>query len=528
VASFNPAVVMLPQGSALDYPHNTLRPQVFRTASTALDRYTGALKQCHDGWVDPVTQLTDTPIVWARTILELAEPLQKVLGTDLSAVDAMTQQDLKALHNALIRLRDISATEPSEHDILNAIGAVRGYAEMLKDDTVGLPDHLLQPITALASATHREMQETAAPFSPIMAADSPGIILAVDDMPENRELVSRLLAKTGHTVITAASGEEALGVLQTRSVDVVLLDLMMPGIGGAEVLRQLKENTDLRATPVIMISGRQDMDQIIACIQAGADDYLLKPFNPVLLQARIAAGIERKRWLDREDQYRQQLERNERFIRATFGRYLSDDIVEQILENPEGLELGGDLKEVTIMMSDIRGFTSISEHLPPQQVVAMLNRYLGRMTDIIFEFGGTIDEFLGDAILAVFGAPKSTGQDADNAVRCALAMRAALTEINHANTQDGLPAVDIAIALNTGTVVAGNIGSERRSKYGFVGHEMNVTSRIEGHAVANEILAAESTVAAVIGQMNLGDKRALQAKGIESALIVYPVEGYQS
>ena len=113
------------------------------------------------------------------------------------------------------------------------------------------------------------------------------MILAVDDMPENRELISRLLSRAGHTVISAVSGEEALELLETRGVDVVLLDLMMPGIGGAEVLKAMKENPALRATPVIMISGRQDMDQIIACIQAGADDYLLKPFNPVLLQARI-------------------------------------------------------------------------------------------------------------------------------------------------------------------------------------------------------------------------------------------------
>ncbi|GIS02509.1 MAG: hypothetical protein CM15mP103_10600 [Gammaproteobacteria bacterium] len=144
------------------------------------------------------------------------------------------------------------------------------------------------------------------------------------------------------------------------------------------------------------------MDQIVACIQSGADDYLLKPFNPVLLQARISAGIERKRWHDREEDYRHQLERNERFIRQTFGRYLSDDIVAQLLEAPEGLELGGDLREVTIMMSDICGFTSLAEHLPPPQVVALLNGYFEHMTSIIFDHEGTIDEFLGDAILAVF------------------------------------------------------------------------------------------------------------------------------
>ena len=192
--------------------------------------------------------------------------------------------------------------------------------------------------------------------------EAPGVILAVDDMPENRELISRLLSRAGHTVITAESGEEALELLETRGVDVVLLDLMMPGIGGSQVLRRMKEHDGLRATPVIMISGRQDMDQIVACIQSGADDYLLKPFNPVLLQARISAGIERKRWHDREEDYRHQLERNEeRFIRQTFEVVIySNSIVAQLLEAPEGLELGGDLREVTIMMSDICGFTSLA------------------------------------------------------------------------------------------------------------------------------------------------------------------------
>ena len=144
------------------------------------------------------------------------------------------------------------------------------------------------------------------------------------------------------------------------------------------------------------------------------------------VEGRAWTDQERKRWFDREDQYREQLERRERFIRATFGRYLSDEIVEEILESPEGLNLGGDLREVTIMMSDIRGFTTLVEHLPPQQVVTLLNRYLGRMTDIILEYGGTIDEFLGDAVLAVFGAPKKQDDDTERALRCALAMQAAI------------------------------------------------------------------------------------------------------
>jgi class 3 adenylate cyclase len=324
-------------------------------------------------------------------------------------------------------------------------------------------------------------------------------------------------------VVTAASGEEALLALEQSDVDVVLLDLIMPGMDGHEVLRRIKEHPDWRATPVIVISGRQDMDGIIECIEAGADDYLFKPFNQVLLQARIKAGIERKRWHDREEQYRQQLERNEKFIRATFGRYLSDEIVTDILERPEGLELGGDLRQVTIMMSDIRGFTTLSERLAPAQVVTMLNRYLGAMTDIIMEHQGTIDEFIGDAILAVFGAPHRRDDDADRAVNCALAMQAAMSEINALNEAEGLPAIQTGIALNTGDVIAGNIGSERRSKYGFVGHAMNVTSRIEDLSAGGEILVSDSTLQNLRGQFQVSDSQELKVKGIDQSIVVHKI-----
>jgi adenylate cyclase len=265
------------------------------------------------------------------------------------------------------------------------------------------------------------------------------------------------------------------------------------------------------------------MDGIIECIEAGADDYLLKPFNPVLLEARIKAGIERKRWHDREQQYREQLERNEKFIRATFGRYLSDEIVTEILERPEGLELGGDLKEVTIMMSDIRGFTSLCEKLAPAQVVKILNRYLGAMTDIIMAHNGTIDEFIGDAILAVFGAPQKRDDDADRAVKCALAMHSAMEHINAQNRSEGLPEIFTGIALHTGDVIAGNIGSERRSKYGFVGHPMNLTARIEEVTAAGETLVSDSTLSHLKLEYDTGERREINAKGIDQAIVVHQI-----
>jgi class 3 adenylate cyclase len=469
------------------------------------------------------------PDQWADRVLDSLSALQRVTRRKDLRINGAAAEDINALYkagNKLIATRQ-SSSPSRHHDVLNLIGAIRGYAEMLEETDESLHPDLRLPIKKLV-LTASQSRVTPAPAKRTpeeSAAGQPGVILAVDDMVENRDLVSRLLTRSGHTVITAESGEEALELLTTLAVDVVLLDLMMPGIGGSEVLTRLKENDRLRATSVIMISGSQDMDQIVRCIQAGADDYLLKPFNPVLLQARIAAGIERKRWHDREQQYRQQLERNERFIRRTFGRYLSDDIVDELLENPEGLELGGDLREVTIMMSDIRGFTTLSEQLSPQQVMRLLNRYLGRMTEVILEHGGTIDEFLGDAVLAVFGAPKRAEDDAERALRCALAMQAAMTEVNAANRDDELPELAMAIALNTGDVVAGNIGSERRAKYGFVGHNMNVTSRIEDHTAAGEILAAHSTLQACRAPVQTGAARTLSVKGIEEPVTVYPIEG---
>ena len=468
-----------------------------------------------------------------KTALDTAYTLGIQLLPTLTEMCAHTSdelaQDLSALANAIERLGTSVKTEgTSRHDLLNSVAAVKGYAEMLLDSD----DEALSPIRDLVSQVVESLTEmTQSPDNTASANRTLDsfegcTVLIVDDLAENLELMSRLLGKMKCDVHTAMSGNEALEILAEVPVDVVLLDLVMPGIDGREVLATIKADEQLRATPVIMISGRQDMDQIIDCIQVGADDYLLKPVNSVLLSARIKSGLERKRWHDKEENYRIQLEKRERFIRQTFGRYISDSIVEEILEKPEGLKLGGDLRNVTLMMSDIRSFTTLVEHLPPEQVVTILNRYLGRMTDIILKNGGTIDEFLGDAVLAAFGAPSVSEQHAMQAVTCAIEMQAAMASINSENRADGLPELEMAIALNTGEVVAGNIGSERRSKYGFVGHEVNVTSRIEDHAAPNEILVSEKTLQSIEAHhFSVGDSRIVKAKGMEGMLTVYPIKG---
>jgi class 3 adenylate cyclase len=463
-------------------------------------------------------------------LLRALAELRGVFSGLESQLDDTARDDFSRLFDGAQRLEDMldqASDKVDSHDLRNILAAIRGYSEILREDVGPAQPQLNDTLARLLKALNTAQEGSTEPGNTTegrVIESEPGYILAVDDLKENRELVARNLSRSGHFVITAAGGEEALLALEQSDVDVVLLDLMMPGMDGREVLRRMKEHPDWRATPVIVISGQQDMDGIIECIEAGADDYLFKPFNQVLLQARIKAGIERKRWHDREEQYRQQLERNEKFIRATFGRYLSDEIVTDILERPEGLELGGDLREVTIMMSDIRGFTTLSERLAPAQVVTMLNRYLGVMTDIIMAHQGTIDEFIGDAILAVFGAPQHREDDADRAARCAMAMQSAMEEINVQNEAEGLPRIKTGIALNTGDVIAGNIGSERRSKYGFVGHPMNVTSRIEDLSAGGEILVSDSTLEKLTIDVLASERRELKVKGIDQSIIVHRIQ----
>jgi len=473
-----------------------------------------------------VTAPESTQAAWSTALLAACSDLDAAAAGGIE-LDASQRADLDALLHAVNEAVAVAmaADSPlSAHDIANSLNAVKGYSELLQED-LAADSPLILPLTRVLAVAGQTDSASPAPagHKPVPITRSPGRILVVDDLAANRELAARYLEQGGHQVIAADGGEQALQILASEAVDIVLLDLLMPGMHGREVLAAIKSHELWRALPVIVISGSQDMNGIIACIEAGADDYLFKPFNPVLLQARITAGLERKRWHDRELQYQRQLERNERFIRATFGRYLSDDIVADILERPEGLELGGRLRTVTILMSDICGFTELSQQHPPDAVVRLLNSYLGRMTDIIMQHGGTIDEFIGDAILAAFGAPREFPDAADRAVRCALAMQDAMADINHSNTAAGLPTIGMGIALNTGPVIAGNIGSERRSKYGFVGHPVNVTARIEDFSGPGDILISESTRGVLKGKYELGDERREQVKGIVEPLSIFPV-----
>ena len=211
------------------------------------------------------------------------------------------------------------------------------------------------------------------------------------------------------------------------------------------------------------------------------------------------------------------------FIKDTFGRYLSKTIVEEILTSPEGRKIGGQRKNVTILMSDLRGFTRMSENNDPEKIVALLNRYLERMSEVIVSHGGTIDEFIGDAILAIFGVPEEHDDDSVRAVACGIAMQKALVELNREFVKEGYPPLEMGIGINTGQVVVGNIGSEVRMKYGIVGSAVNVAARIETNTIGGDVFIGESTYEQVQDKIEAEKAHSVMMKGLKRPLVYYPV-----
>jgi adenylate cyclase len=199
--------------------------------------------------------------------------------------------------------------------------------------------------------------------------------------------------------------------------------------------------------------------------------------------------------------------------------------VKSLLESPEGLKLGGERRKLTLVMTDLRGFTSMAGGLAPEQVVVVVNRYLGTMVEVIQQYQGTIDEFIGDAIFILFGAPIQREDDAERAVACAMAMQLAMEGVNAQNRAEELPEVEMGIGIHTGEVVVGNIGSEKRSKYGVVGSHVNLTGRIESYTVGGQVLISEATLHEVGPIVRVAEKIEVAAKGIDKPVAIYNARG---
>jgi len=300
-----------------------------------------------------------------------------------------------------------------------------------------------------------------------------GRILVVDDDALNRRMLCRILEGDGHEVSVAENGRIALELLAGESFDVVLLDIVMPEVDGFGVLDHMKASLYLRHVPVVMISGVDDTASVIRCIESGAEDFLPKPFDPVILRARINAGLARKRLHDLE------VER----VRDTFSRFLPESVASEILSRNEGdPTIAPELLVGTIMFADLRGFTGFAETRSADAVLAVLNRYLGTMSDAILDNHGTLVHYTGDGMLAAFGAPLARVDHADCAVAAACDMAFTRLDtfnawVREAGIGDGFR---MGIGLNSGPVVSGSVGSTRRLDYAVIGDTVNTASRIEG------------------------------------------------
>jgi len=212
-------------------------------------------------------------------------------------------------------------------------------------------------------------------------------------------------------------------------------------------------------------------------------------------------------------------------VRKIFGRYLTDEVVASLLESPQGLEIGGQNEKITILTSDLRGFTALSERLSPDEVVKILNLYLGYMTDVITSYQGTIDEFMGDGILVLFGAPTPRENDTSRAVACAVAMQLAMVEVNQKMEEQGWPPLEMGIGINTGEVVVGNIGCEKRTKYSVIGSQVNLTFRIESYTIGGQILISEQTYQEVGQSLQIDGHKQVTPKGVKEQITIYEVGG---
>ena len=318
-------------------------------------------------------------------------------------------------------------------------------------------------------------------------------ILIADDDGVSRKLLRRLLEQDGHVVRAAADGVEALEVFAEGDIDIVLLDIVMPELDGISVLERLKARPDAKHVPVIMISAIEDTDSVVRCIEIGADDYLPKPFNPVILRARISAGLSKKRVYDLEKAR----------VHDVFSRFLPEHVVADVLERTDDdLRLGGLRAVGTIMFTDLRQFTAFSENRPPELVIEALNRYFDETSDAILEHGGTLVAYRGDGFLAAFGAPIEVADHADRALATARDMvENRLPRFNTwLRSNAGGVEVRMGVGLNSGLFMSGNVGSARRLEYTVHGDTVNTASRIEGltKTLGSPILLSESTRAALL------------------------------
>jgi adenylate cyclase len=334
-------------------------------------------------------------------------------------------------------------------------------------------------------------------------------LLVADDNKVNRLLLSRSLEVLGHRVASAENGRIALEMLRREVFDLLLLDMEMPEMTGFEVLEQLAADLNLRDLPVIVTSSLEGVTHVARCIELGADDYLPKPVNPVLLKARINSSLEKKRLRDQQ--------------KELVRRFATSEVAEDLQRS--GFALGGKRIAGTVMFCDIRGFTSIVEQQSPEETIELLNTFYTLMFDAITGSGGVVNQMVGDGLMAIFGAPLPLADPCGSAVRAAREMIELIGLLNVEREGAGKPPLRIGIGIATGEMIAGYTGTQSRATYTCIGDAVNLAARLEAHTkqAGRPILIDGDTAAGLGGAFALEPLGEVLLKGKAAPVAVFAV-----
>jgi class 3 adenylate cyclase len=320
---------------------------------------------------------------------------------------------------------------------------------------------------------------------------APRVLIADDDWL-NRDLLEAYLVSSGCEVVTAADGVAGLDLARAAPLDLALLDVQMPRMDGLALCRALKSSPQTRFVPVIIVTALDSEDEKLKALEAGADDFVSKPYNSIVLLTRVRSLLRIKRLHD-------DLETRNRVLRQVLDRYVAEDVADIILTDPERyLKLGGEARAVTVLFADIRGFTRFTEQHTAPQVVETLNRIFPALSQVVFNFRGTFDKYIGDALMAFYGAPVAAADDPQRAVDTAREMMRVFRGLGQQGGLD-LRGLGLGVGLHSGEAIVGNIGSERVMDYTVVGDTVNVAKRLQELADGGQILLSEATYRLVKG-----------------------------
>ena len=356
-----------------------------------------------------------------------------------------------------------------------------------------------------------------------------GVALVVDDSRVNRLVLVRHLAGLGLEAMEAENGAEALELLRATpsAFDLVLLDVLMPELDGYETLAAMKADDGLRHVPVLVVSGVEELDSVVRCIELGATDYLTKPINPRILEARIGASLAAKHLRDLELEYLEQ----QRLLTETIerqktelSRFLSPQVA-RLISSPEGEQmLAGHRRQITVAFCDLRGFTSFAEQADPEELLGVLGEYHRMIGDAIVEHGGTLEHFAGDGVMVFFNDPVPQDDHVERAVRMAITMRARVAVLADAWHTRGY-ALGFGVGLAVGYATLGRIGFEGRYDYGAIGNVVILASRLSSQAGPNQILLSQRAIAMVEGMVEVESVGELTLKGMSRPVAASNVVG---